>query len=209
MISRRAVVLSTHVGTHELSWRAGLHTVPLTSYVVATEPLSEAQPSTMLPLRNAVYDTQLQIDYYRFSADNRLIFGGLGSASMLSMHEVVQRLRRRIAAVFPQACEATIEHAWSGTFDVTLNGATRACLERERIYLIHGWNGHGVAQSVWAGRALGQAILGDTQEFAILARIGHKPLPLGRQLAPMLMPTLFWLLHRLRARYPHKAPISF
>ncbi len=50
---------------------------PAGSYVIATEPLSEATLKRINPERLAVADTRMVLDYYRVSADGRMLFGGL------------------------------------------------------------------------------------------------------------------------------------
>ena len=50
--------------------------LPAGSYIIATEPLSQAQAISLLPQNMAVCDQRVTVDYFRLSADRRLLFGG-------------------------------------------------------------------------------------------------------------------------------------
>ena len=50
--------------------------MPINNYVIATEPLGEKKARELIKNNHAVCDTRFIIDYYRFSEDWRLIFGG-------------------------------------------------------------------------------------------------------------------------------------
>ena len=63
------------------------------------------------------------LDYFRRSADHRLLFGGRVSYSGIDPFDSARVLRKRIANVFPQLDDARIEYAWGGFLDITLNRA--------------------------------------------------------------------------------------
>lgn len=74
--------------------------------------------------------------------------------------------------------------------DFTLNGATdcRKFGVRNSHYLVHGWSGHGVAQTVRIGKAISDDITGKNKDFEMLMAIEHMGILLGRQLSPVVIP---------------------
>ena len=50
--------------------------VPVGSYIIATEPLSPAEASSVLPRGRVAFDSKYFLYYFRLSSDRRLLFGG-------------------------------------------------------------------------------------------------------------------------------------
>ena len=189
--ARKGLVLAVHHTTFEVLADAPATTLPFYTYVGVTPPL-ETDMSELLPSDMAVYDTQLQIDYYRGVRHNRLLFGGQGTGSSWSPERINDYLLERIRTVFPQIDTPSLEYSWSGISDLTLNGATdcRKLEEDTPIYLVQGWSGHGVAQTVRIGKAISDDIGARNDDFAMLTAIGHREIPLGRQLSAFAIPVV-------------------
>lgn len=189
VLAKKAVVIAVHNNTFSLFPTAGKTTIPFYSYIGVTEPLVN-DITTIFPGECAVYDTQLQIDYYRAVRKNRILFGGQGTGHRWQPEEAVHYLSERLHRVFPQCEGIAFENVWSGSTDFTLNGATdcRKFGEQTPNYLVHGWSGHGVAQTVRIGKAISDDITGKNKDFEMLMAIEHKGIPLGRQLSPVVIP---------------------
>lgn len=186
---RKGVVLAVHNTTFQFLSGVNTTTVPFYTYVGVTSPLKD--PITqLLPSDMAIYDTQFQIDYYRAVRNNRLLFGGQGTGSSWSPEKINEYLIGRISTVFPQLENPELEYSWSGISDFTLNGATdcRKVGSDVPVYIVHGWSGHGVAQTIRIGKAISDDIIGLNDDFTMLTRIDHMNIPLGRQLSPMAIP---------------------
>lgn len=186
--ARKAVVLAVHYATGDFLPNDNT-TVPFYTYVGVTPPLP-VTVGELLPADMPVYDTQLQIDYYRAVRGNRLLFGGQGTGNSWSPRDVNNYLLERIRTVFPQLPDLELEYSWGGISDITLNGATDARKSDDAVprYLVHGWSGHGVAQTVRIGKAISDDITGRNNDFAMLTRIEHDPIPLGSYLGPVAIP---------------------
>ena len=76
-------------------------TMPCGSQVIATEPLSEAQAHALLPQNMAVCDQRVALDYYRLSADRRLLFGGACHYSGRDPQDIAAYMRPKMLEVFP------------------------------------------------------------------------------------------------------------
>ena len=188
--ARRAVVLAVHSATFQFM-PGSATTVPFFTYVAVTPPLGDTLDA-LIPSGLPVYDTQLQIDYYRPVRNNRLLFGGQGTGNSWSPRDVNNYLLDRIKTVFPQLEKPELEYSWSGISDLTLNGATdsRKSTGDVPVYMVHGWSGHGVAQTVRIGRAISDDLTGRNTDYAMLTRFDHAGIPLGRHLSPVAIPLI-------------------
>ncbi|PHM60252.1 NAD(P)/FAD-dependent oxidoreductase [Xenorhabdus ishibashii] len=188
--ANKAVVLGVHSSTDEFISGPST-TVPFFTYVAVTPPLP-VDIKELIPSDLPVYDTQLQIDYYRAVRDNRLLFGGQGTGNSWSPRDVNNYLLDRIRTVFPHLEDPELEYSWGGISDLTLNGATDARKSGDSIpvYMVHGWSGHGVAQTVRIGKAISDDFTGRNQDFTMLTSIHHTRIPLGSYLSPMAIPLI-------------------
>ncbi|CDG17626.1 NAD(P)/FAD-dependent oxidoreductase [Xenorhabdus doucetiae] len=186
----KAVVLGVHGATKKFISGSST-TVPFFTYVAVTPPLP-VDINALIPSGLPVYDTQLQIDYYRPVRDNRLLFGGQGTGNSWSPRDVNNYLLDRIRTVFPQLEQPELEYSWGGISDLTLNGATDARKSDDSVpvYMVHGWSGHGVAQTVRIGKAISDDFTGRNHDFTMLTRIEHSSIPLGSYLSPMAIPLI-------------------
>ncbi|KWH59506.1 NAD(P)/FAD-dependent oxidoreductase [Burkholderia semiarida] len=188
--ARRGVVLALHNTTFRLLDDGAATTVPFFTYVSVTAPL-DVDVATLMPAGMPVYDTQFQIDYYRPVRGNRLLFGGQGTGSCWAQSDVNAYLLTRLNTVFPQHDGGfALDYCWSGVSDFTLNGATdsRKTDGRVPMYMVQGWSGHGVAQTVRIGKAICDDFVGRNDDFSMLTGIDHRAIPLGRQLSPIAIP---------------------
>lgn len=192
ILAKKGVVIAVHDATHKLLDENKETTIPFYTYVGVTSPVAGGS-KTLLPTGKPVYDTQLQIDYYRPVRTERILFGGQGTGLRWDDSRTVEYLTSRIRAVFPEREDIELDFAWSGTTDLTLNGATD-CRRNGNIYSVHGWSGHGIAQTVRIGKAIKDDIIKANKDFAMLTTIKHTPLMIGRALAPVAIPLAKTLL---------------
>ncbi|MHA7152362.1 NAD(P)/FAD-dependent oxidoreductase, partial [Burkholderia pseudomallei] len=170
---------------------------PVASYIVATEPLGADRANALIPRREAACDNNFFLDYFRLSADHRMLFGGRASSAGASPDALVDAMRKRMTGAFPQLADTRIEFAWGGFVDVTRNRAPDFGAIDPNYFYLQGFSGHGVALAGIAGRIVAQAIAGDSRAFDLFARLRHRRFPGGpawRQ--PAL--ALGMLYHRVR-----------
>ena len=171
--------------------------IAIGTYVAATQPLGEERARSLITNNAAVADMNWIIDYFRRSADHRLLFGGRVSYSGIDPFDSARVLRSRIAAVFPQLRDVKIEYAWGGFLDITTNRAPHFGRLGQNAYFIQGLSGHGMVISGIAGRLASEAIAGSAERFDIFGRIRHHDFPGGPLLRrPALV--LAMLYYRLR-----------
>jgi gamma-glutamylputrescine oxidase len=167
------------------------------TYIVATEPLGEERGRSLIANNAAVSDMNWVLDYFRLSADHRLLFGGRVNYSGLSSFDAPRATRARMLGVFPQLSDVHIDYAWGGNVDITLNRAPHFGRLAPNVYFLQGFSGHGVALTGIAGKLIAEAIAGTTERFDVFARIPHANFPGGLALRrPALV--LAMLYYRLK-----------
>ena len=167
------------------------------TYIVATEPLGEARARQLLTNNAAVSDMNWVLDYFRRSADQRLLFGGRVNYSGLKSFDAPSATRARMLKVFPQLADVRIEYAWGGEVDITLNRAPHFGRLAPEVYFLQGFSGHGIALTGIAGKLVAEAIAGTAERFDVFARIPHGNFPGGAALRrPALV--LAMLYYRLK-----------
>ncbi|PXW24688.1 NAD(P)/FAD-dependent oxidoreductase [Paraburkholderia caballeronis] len=152
---------------------------PIASYIIATEPLGAARADALIAQRAAVCDNNFFLDYFRVSADDRMLFGGRADSTGAAPAQLADAMRRRMVDVFPQLADAKIDHAWGGFVDVTRNRAPDFGAIDPNYFYVQGFSGHGVALTGIAGRVVAQAIAGERESFDLFARLRHRRFPGG------------------------------
>lgn len=155
--------------------------MPCGSQVIATEPLPEEIAHALLPHDYCVEDCNYLLDYYRLSADRRLIYGGGVVYGARDPADVTAIIRPKMLATFPQLRETKIEFAWTGNFLLTLSRLPQVGRLGDNIYYSQGCSGHGVTYTHLAGKVLAEAISGQAERFDAFAGLRHYPFPGGQR----------------------------
>jgi len=167
------------------------------TYIVATEPLGAERVNALVRNRAAVADMNWILDYFRPTADSRLLFGGRVSYSGLDPLGTASATRARMLKVFPQLADTRVTHAWGGYLDITLNRAPHFGRLAPNVYFAQGFSGHGIVLTGVAGKLIAESIAGTAERFDVFARIPHRSFPGGMALRrPALV--LAMLYYRLR-----------
>lgn len=175
----------------------GSRIMPVGTYIVATEAMGEARAAALIRGRAAVCDTNFVLDYFRPTADHRMLFGGRVSYTSATPHNLRQSMRQRMLAVFPQLADLQVPHSWGGFVDITMNRAPDFGRLGDNVYYLQGFSGHGLALTGMAGQLAAEAIAGQAGRFDLLARLRHHPFPGGPAMrTPALV--LGTLYHRLK-----------
>ena len=147
--------------------------MPVGTYIVATEPLGAERAAALIRNNACVTDMNWVLDYYRRSADHRLLFGGRVSYAGLDPPGTERATRARLLRVFPQLADARITHSWGGFVDITLNRAPDFGRLANEVWYLQGFSGHGIVLAGIAGQVLAAAIAGQSERFDVFARIRH------------------------------------
>lgn len=173
--------------------------MPISNYIAATEPLGEARANALIPSRAAVADTKFVLDYYRLSADGRLIFGGGETYGGDDVEDAAALVRPHILRVFPQLEDVRIDHAWGGRLAITMPRLPHLGRLAPNLFFAQGYSGQGVAIATLAGKLMAEATMGQAGRFDIYESLKIPALPGGALLRkPLLTLGLMWYALRDR-----------
>jgi gamma-glutamylputrescine oxidase len=172
--------------------------MPVTSFIITTEPLGENRAKSLIRDNEAVADTNFILDYFRRTKDNRLLFGGRANYSTLEPTDVGAEMRPSLLKVFPQLTDVKIDHAWGGYIAITSNRIPHCGRLSPNVYFAHGYSGQGVALAQMYGKLMAEAVRGTAEKFDLLAKFRHLPFPGGPIRMPMLVAAMTY--YRLKDR---------
>ena len=191
------VLLAGNMHLGPVEPRLAQRIMPVGTYIIATEPLGRERANALIPSRACISDNQFVLDYYRLSADDRMLFGGRVSYSTLSPRDLAASMRRDMLRVFPQLGDVQVTHAWGGFVDITMNRAPDFGRIAPDVLYLQGFSGHGLALTGMAGRLAAEAIAGQAERFDLFSRLQHRAFPGGDALrTPALVLGMLW--YRLR-----------
>ena len=171
--------------------------MPVGTYMVGTAPLDPALCERLIPGNAAVCDNNFVLDYFRFSADRRMLFGGRVSYTTRTPPNLKAVMAQRMGAVFPALKDVPVEFVWGGFVDISMNRAPDFGRLGDNLYYLQGFSGHGVALTGLAGQMVAEAVAGQAGRFDLFARLRHHAFPGGALLrTPSLALGMLW--HRMK-----------
>ena len=181
-VTADAVVLACNGYLDALDPGCGTRVMPINNFILATEPLGEARARELIPNDVAVVDTRFVVNYFRLSADGRLLFGGGETASSRLPADPGPLVRRCMLRIFPQLADVGIDHVWGGTLAITRSRMPSIGRLEGGLYYAQGYSGHGVALATLGGALVAEAIAGTQERFDVFARLPQPPFPGGKYL---------------------------
>lgn len=160
--------------------------MPCGTQVIATEPLDEKLAASLLPQDYCVEDCNYLLDYFRLSADRRLIYGGGVVYGARDPADIDSIIRKKMLRTFPQLQGVRTDFAWTGNFLLTLSRLPQVGRIGDNIYYSQGCSGHGVTYTHLAGRILAEALRGQAERFDAFASLRHYPFPGGQRFSAPL-----------------------
>jgi len=137
--------------------------VPVGSFIVVTEPLDPARLDRLLPNRRNYVTSKNIGNYFRATADNRLLFGGRARFAMSNVksdRESGHILRDSLARAFPEFADVRIDYCWGGSVDMNADRLPRAG-QHKGLYYSMGYSGHGVQMAVHMGQIMADVMAGN------------------------------------------------
>lgn len=202
-VRAKQLVLACNAYLGQLQPQLAGKVLPAGSYIIATEPLPESLCRELLPQNSAVCDQRVALDYFRLSADRRLLFGGACHYSGRDPRDITAYMQPKMLDVFPQLRGIGIDYQWGGMIGIGANRLPQIgrLPEQANVYYAQAYAGHGLNVTHLAGRLLGEAISGQLEgRFDLFARVPHPTFPGGRLLrSPLLALGMLW--YRLRDQF--------
>lgn len=195
-VRAKTLVLACNAYLNGLDPELGGKVLPAGSYVIATEPLGEARARALIPQNMALCDQRVALDYYRLSADNRLLFGGACHYSGRDPADIAAYMRPKMLEVFPDLKDVRIDFQWGGMIGIGANRLPQIgrLKDQSNVYHAQAYAGHGVNATHLAGKLLAEAIAGEQGGgFELFNRVPHITFPGGKHLrSPLLALGMAW-----------------
>jgi gamma-glutamylputrescine oxidase len=170
--------------------------MPVANYLIATEPLEHREK--LIADNLAVSDSRFVVDYFRLSADGRLIFGGGERYTPAPPRDIATFVRPFLARTFPHLRDVRVDYAWGGLVSITMTRLPHIGRLGD-LFFAHGYSGQGVLVPALVGKVLSEAMAGAAERFDVLAGLAPPEFPGGAALrSPLHMLGMLWYALRDR-----------
>ena len=159
--------------------------LPMTSMMIATEPLSDdTWDSIGWSSRDTLNDERRFLIYAQRTGDGRIAIGGRGApyrfGSRIAARDelsptVHENLRLSLIELFPQLADVRITHRWGGTLGIPRDWFPSVTRDPETgVIAAGGYAGDGVALTNLAGRTVADLITERDSSLIRLPWVGHQ-----------------------------------
>ncbi|GJL83110.1 MAG: gamma-glutamylputrescine oxidase [marine bacterium B5-7] len=198
-VSCRYLVLACNGYLGDLETRVAERVMPINNFIIATEPLGQEVARSLIRDDVCVADSRFVINYYRLSADHRLLFGGGENYGYRFPADIKQFVRPHMLKIYPQLADTQIDYGWGGTLAITRKRLPHFERLAGNILSISGYSGSGVALATGAGAIAAEAIDGVATRFDVMNKLPTPKFPGGsRWRSPLLVLAMIWFSLRDR-----------
>lgn len=192
-VSANKLILGCNGYLDTLEDRVAKRVMPINNFVIATEPLGDDLARELIRDDVAVADSKFVINYYRLSADKRMLFGGGETYGYTFPKDIKAFVSPHMLEVYPQLKDIKIDYGWGGTLAITMNRMPFFAKVDENVFTATGYSGHGVAMATLSGQIMADAVVGTMERFDVMAGIKTPVFPGGKMLRfPMLVAAMLW-----------------
>ena len=179
-VKAESVLVGTSGYTGHVTKKLQKKIIPIGSFIIATEKLSDDVANELSPKNRMIFDYKHYLNYFRLW-DNRMIFGGRAAffpENSNTIRRSAEILRHEMIQVYPPLKDTKIEYVWGGTLDFAFDMMTHVG-EMDGIYYSLGYAGHGVAMASYLGKTVAEAILAGNIKDHPFASFSFPGAPLG------------------------------
>ncbi|QPR89151.1 NAD(P)/FAD-dependent oxidoreductase [Aeromonas hydrophila] len=194
-VSADYLVIGCNAYLNDLNPELGGKVLPAGSYILATEVLEKRLRQRLLPQNMAVCDQNVALDYYRLSADGRLLFGGACNYSGRDPRDIKAFMLPKLLRVFPELADTAIEFQWGGMIGIGANRLPQIgrLPEQPNVFYAQAYSGHGLNATHMSGKLVAEAIKGESRGFDLFGSVPHMTFPGGPALrSPLLALGMLW-----------------
>ncbi|WP_288350828.1 FAD-binding oxidoreductase [uncultured Thalassospira sp.] len=193
VVGANKLILGCNGYLDALDDRVAKRVMPINNFIIATEPLGDDLARELIRDDVAVADSKFVINYYRLSADKRMLFGGGETYGYTFPKDIKSFVAPHMLEVYPQLKDVKIDYGWGGTLAITMNRMPFFSRIEDNIFTASGYSGHGVAMATLAGQIMADAVGGTMERFDVMANIKTPVFPGGKALRfPMLVAAMLW-----------------
>ena len=135
----------------------------------------------------AFCDPNYVLDYFRLSADRRMLFGGRCNYSGRVPASIRASIEPRMHKIFPQLRDVGIDYEWGGNIGIVVNRVPVIGRMHDNVYYSLGYSGHGVNMTHAAGEIVADAIGGTLEKLDLFQRVKHRRMPFGQALGGQMV----------------------
>jgi glycine/D-amino acid oxidase-like deaminating enzyme len=179
-LQAESVLVGTSGYTGKVTKNLQRKIIPIGSFIIATEKLSDELAHELSPKNRMIFDYKHYLNYFRLW-DNRMIFGGRAAffpENLKTIRRSAEILQREMITVYPQLKDTKIEYVWGGTLDFAFDMMTHVG-EMDGIYYSLGYAGHGVAMASHLGKTVAEAIMNGNIKDHPFASFSFPGAPMG------------------------------
>jgi glycine/D-amino acid oxidase-like deaminating enzyme len=179
-LSTETVFVATAGYTGKIIKKLQRKIIPIGSFIIATEKLSDELAHELSPKNRMIFDYKHYLNYFRLW-DKRMIFGGRAAFFPENENTIARSgkiLKREMVQVYPQLKGAKVEYVWGGTLDFAFDMMTHVG-ELDGVHYSLGYAGHGVAMGVYLGKTVAEAMSNGNIKEHPFARFAFPNAPLG------------------------------
>jgi gamma-glutamylputrescine oxidase len=197
-VKAKHVILACDCDMDSVDRKASQYTMPVLNYIISTEPLGTDRAAALIPSGAAVSDSRFVLNYFRLSADNRMLFAGGEKYTARPPRDIAAFVRPFMLKLFPSLADARIDYAWGGAVGITVNRLPQFG-RRGNMLFAHGYSGQGVLLATLAGEIMADTVAGNSGRFDQFAAIPHLPFPGGKLLrSPIYTAAMMYMALRDR-----------
>ena len=178
-VTAAELVLACNAYIEKLEPKINGYIMPINNFVLATEPLSDELAREIIPLDTSMADSRFVINYWKLSADNRLLFGGGENYRRGFPSDIKGFVQQYMLQVYPQLADSKIDYGWGGRVAITMNRLPHFGRLQDNIWYMQGYSGHGVPTATFAGKLIAEAVSGKLERFDLMADLPTAKFPGG------------------------------
>ncbi len=191
-VTARQVLICTNAYTNKLWSRLSRSLIPVTSFMIATEPLSDELRSRILPKGHVSGDTRRLLRYFCMTPEGRLALGGRGHIRESDRRELYAHIVTSMHKLYPETANTRLDYFWSGRVALTLDHLPKISELGPGMWSGGGYNGRGVAMATAMGQLLARCASGESSDRLPLPLTKVRPLPFHSLRAPAIGIAVGW-----------------
>ena len=179
VVKARYILLACNGYLGKLEPRVAAKIMPVNNFMLATEPLTVELCRQINRDNVAVADSKFIVNYFRLSADKRMLWGGGENYTTRFPKDIRGFVRKHMLDVYPQLATVNIDYAWGGTLAITRNRMPHFERIDDNVFIAQGYSGHGIALATLGGKLMAEAISGSAEKFDLFAKVPTPDFPGG------------------------------
>lgn len=149
--------------------------LPISTYVMVTEPLTDAQRESSVVAPYAIRDNRFTDDYYRILPDNSLLWGGrVGLNKLPEPEDLKVMMMEDLLKIYPQLEGLKARIAWAGLMGYSVHKMPHIGQMEEGIWYCTNFGGNGVGPTTAGGEVIAKAIAENDETYKLFAPFGFQ-----------------------------------